>query len=120
METSILTSTKKILGLTESYTSFDLDILTHINMALSTANQIGLGATLYNINDSTAQWSSLGLPVDQLNLLKTYIFLKVKMVFDPPPTSFAQDAMKQQISELESRLYYLSDAVAHPLEGEIV
>jgi hypothetical protein len=105
MESSILTSTKKILGIAETYTAFDLDIITEINMAFSTLNQLGLGPALgFFIEDASTEWSEYAVPDVQLHLVKVYVHLKVRSVFDPPTTSFAIDAMNNQIKELEWRL----------------
>jgi hypothetical protein len=105
MEHSILLSTKKILGVAESYTVFDLDIITHINAAFTILTQLGLGPTEgFMIEDESTVWEDYPAPVDQLNLVKTYIFLKVRMLFDPPTTSFLIGAMTDQIKEYEWRL----------------
>lgn len=105
METSILTSTKKILGIASDYTAFDLDIITHINTVFSTLAQLGVGpATGFMIEDATAVWNDFILDDLQLNSVKTYVFLRVRLLFDPPSTSYLLDAYKQQIQELEWRL----------------
>ena len=105
METSILTSTKKILGIASDYTAFDLDIITHINTVFSTLAQLGVGpATGFMIEDATAQWNDFILDDLQLNSVKTYVFLRVRLLFDPPATSYVLDAYKTQIQELEWRL----------------
>lgn len=117
MEQSILISTKKILGIAEDYTVFDLDIITHINSAFSTLTQLGVGpAEGFMIEDATAVWSdfitdypvtSYAAPAGddpQYNSVKSYVFLKVKQLFDPPQTSYLIDATEKQINELEWRL----------------
>lgn len=105
MEDSILKSTKKILGLEDEYTVFDLDIITHINSTLSILNQLGVGPVDgFSIEDNEANWSDIELPLNQLGLLRTYVFLKVRLLFDPPSTSFAIEAMNRQIIEHEWRL----------------
>lgn len=105
METSILTSTKKILGIAEDYTVFDLDILTHINATFSILSQLGVGAVDgFFIEDKDAEWGDLAITPNQLNLVKTYVFLKVRMLFDPPTTSFMITAATDQIKEYEWRL----------------
>jgi hypothetical protein len=105
MENSILNSTKEILGLAADYTPFDLAVITHINSAFSTLAQLGVGPEEgYAIEDATAVWADLGLPQNQLSMARTYIFLKVRMLFDVPATSFMIDAMERQISEHEWRL----------------
>lgn len=111
MEDSILTSTKKILGLGEDYTAFDLDIITHINSVFSIVNQLGVGPVDgFTIEDSQSKWADLeDIPQNQLNLLKGYIWLKVRMLFDPPTLSFVIDAMNKQASEFEWRLNTLRE-----------
>lgn len=107
MEQSILTSTKKILGITEDYTVFDLDIITHINTAFSTLAQLGVGpADGFMIDDATYMWEDfLGeVPDFQNNSVKSYVFLKVRQLFDPPQTSYLITAVEKQIQELEWRL----------------
>jgi hypothetical protein len=107
MEQSILTSTKKILGIAEDYTVFDLDILTHINTAFSTLTQLGVGpADGFMIEDATAVWTDFDPVDDHLNFnsVKSYVFLKVRMLFDPPTTSYLITATEKQLEELEWRL----------------
>ena len=105
MEASILTSVKKVLGLDEAYTVFDLDILTHINAAFSVLNQLGVGPVDgFMIEDKVTEWAAFGVPNNQLNMVRTYVFLKVKMLFDPPATSFLIEMTNKQISEFEWRL----------------
>lgn len=110
MEDSILDSTKKILGLEADYTAFDLDIITHINAAFAVLNQLGVGpANAYSISSSNAKWGDFAAPRDQLNLVKTYVYLKVRMLFDPPTTSFLIDAYNNQVREFEWRLASLGE-----------
>lgn len=105
METSILTSTKKVLGIAESYTVFDLDIITHINAVFSILNQLGIGPEEgFMIEDDGTEWEEFDVPTRQLNLVKTYVFLKVRLIFDPPTTSFLIEATNKQIEEYEWRL----------------
>lgn len=105
MSNSILTSTKKILGVDESYTAFDVDIITHINSVFNTLNDLGIGpAEGFMIEDATANWSDfLGTDVN-LNSVKTYMYLRVRMLFDPPTTSYLINALNEQKKELEWRL----------------
>ena len=105
MEDSILTSTKHILNISEADTAFDLDVLTHINTALSAAHQLGIGETDGMVaEDETKTWSDLNLPTSQQHMLKTYVFLRVRILFDPPQTSFALNAQSDQLKEYEWRL----------------
>lgn len=110
MENSILKSTKKILGVDASYTAFDLDILTHINSTFSIINQLGVGPDDgFMIEDDTETWEDFGIPQKQLNLVRTYMFLRVRMLFDPPTTSFLIEATNKQIDEHEQRLSYFRE-----------
>lgn len=105
MENSILTSTKKILGVAADYTAFDLDIITHINSSLSILHQLGIGPSAgFSIEDDSAEWDELALSTHQLGMVRTYIFLKTRMLFDPPTTSFLIEATEKQIREHEWRL----------------
>lgn len=108
MEDSILISTKKILGIDESYTVFDLDIITHINAALSVVYQLGVSITDF-IEDDTALWSTYVIAEEQINIVKTYVFLRVRILFDPPTTSFLKDALENQLREYEWRLSALRE-----------
>ena len=106
---SILTSVKKVLGIAEDYDIFDLDITMHINTALSTLSQLGIGpAEGFMIEDATATWDDFIDPGNANKLLfngvKTYVCLRVRLIFDPPTTSFVQDSFARQIQELEWRL----------------
>lgn len=105
MVESILTSIKKMLGIPETDTAFDEDILVHINSAFMTLNQLGVGpGDVYSIENSTPTWIDFLTDSVMYSGVKTYIYLKVKVVFDPPGTSFLLDAMQKQIQELEWRL----------------
>jgi len=105
MEHSILNSTKKVLGIDPSYTAFDQDILTHINAVLSTLGQLGFGPVdpLY-VQDEEPVWTDFEADPLLLNHIRTYVYLKVRMYFDPPATSFVLAAMEKQAEELEFRL----------------
>src|SRR5689334_24572516 len=106
-EDSILSSTKKVLGLADNYEIFDPDIIIHINSVFSTLNQLGIGPTDgYSIEDKTAKWSDYQTSPKIIRMLKTYMNLRVKMLFDPPTTSFLIDAYNHQIQEHEHRLLY--------------
>lgn len=109
---SILTTIKEMLGITEEYTHFDIDVITHINTALSILSQIGVTKTKgFSIRDSSATWDFIINPGTDLEMIKTYIFMKVKLIFDPPQSSGAVESMKQLISEFEWRI---SVSVDHP------
>ena len=102
---SILTSIKKLLGITEEYDHFDPDIIMHINTALSTLTQLGVGPSEgFMIEDKTATWSDFISDKKEVISVKTYVYLKVKLLFDPPQSSFVIEAIKNQLSELEWRI----------------
>nr|DAO53500.1 MAG TPA: hypothetical protein [Caudoviricetes sp.] len=103
---SILTSTKKLLGIAEDYEHFDTDIIMHINSVFMILNQLGIGpANGFSISDKFATWTDF-LPEDNKNFeaVKSYMNLKVRLLFDPPMSSAVMEAMKQMIAELEWRL----------------
>lgn len=106
MDASILTSTKKILGIEESYTAFDVDILTHINSVFSTLTQLGIGPEAgFSIEDKTPTWDNFIPDTDpRFNSVKTYVYMKVRSLFDPPGTSFLIESLNKQIREYEWRL----------------
>lgn len=105
MEDSILTGTKKILGVAADYTVFDHDIITHINTALSTLTQLGVGPDEgFMIEDASATWDQFIGNDKWFNTVKSYVFLRVRLLFDPPPTSFHLNAMKEQLQEFEWRI----------------
>jgi len=107
---SILDSTKKILGLESDYTRFDLDVITHINSTFAQLAQLGVGPVDgFEIEDSTKLWSDFLDNNKLLNFVKTYMYLKVRMWFDPPTTSFDLTAKKEQITELEWRMNVAAD-----------
>lgn len=102
---SILTSIKKLLGIAEEYNDFDVDLIIHINSVLAVLYQISpLFPKDFTISDSFATWQDFLGDVSGVELVKTYVYLKVRMAFDPPTTGGVLDAMKQQINELEWRL----------------
>lgn len=102
---SILLSVKKILGIEPDYTHFDPDIIIHINTVLSVLHQLGVGEHPYAITDSNDMWSDfLGEENKQLNDVKTYVALRVRLIFDPPTSSAMMEAINQTIKELEWRI----------------
>ena len=102
---SILTSIKKLLGITEEYENFDQDIIMHINSAFMILNQLGVGPKSgFSINDKSSTWNEFIPESSNLEAVKTYVHLKVKLMFDPPLSSTVIEAIKSQINELEWRL----------------
>ena len=103
---SILISIKKLLGVAEDYLQFDNDIIMHINTTFLNLTQLGVGPEAgFIIEDDSTLWSDfIDIENPQLHAVKTYIYLKVKLLFDPPLSSSVIEAMKNQIAELEWRL----------------
>lgn len=105
MEESILVTIKKLLGIHEDYTAFDTDVIILINSAFMTLQQLGVGpANGFTITGDTETWDDFIPDGMMLDGVKHYIFICVKMVFDPPANSYVMDAMKVQKEELEWRL----------------
>ena len=110
MDSSILTSIKKLLGIAEEDTSFDQDIIMHINTVFAILAQLGVGpANGFSIEDDGAIWSDYLGNANNLELVKSYIYMKVRSMFDPPTSSILADAMNKNISELEWRINTMVD-----------
>lgn len=110
MEESILNSIKKLLGPSASDEHFDQDIIMNINASISILTQIGLGPSEgFVIEDDSAIWSDLIGEAKNLELVKTYVYLKAKMVFDPPSSGTITESYNKIISEYESRISYIVD-----------
>lgn len=107
MEESILTSIKKLLGIVEDYTQFDTDIIIHINSAISILTQLGVGSSDgFSITDKRATWRDFvgDSSVSILSMSKTFIYMKVRLIFDPPQSSAAIESLKQLIDEMSFRI----------------
>lgn len=105
LEQSILKSVKKVLGLPPEYTPFDEDVIMHINTVFADLNQMGVGPPAgVQVEDENATWNQITGGDPRYNGVKTYTYLRVKLIFDPPGTSFTQDAMRRQIDEQAWRL----------------
>lgn len=117
---SILDSTKKVLGLDSEYDVFDVDILMHINSTFLTLNQLGIGPVDgFQIEDETATWDSyLGSTDKNLSAVKSYVYIKVRLLFDPPTTSFAIEAMNKLALEYEWRLNVHSETPTNIVPSE--
>lgn len=102
---SILTSIKKLLGITEEYTAFDSDITMHINSVFLILSQLGVGpANGFTITSKDDIWTDFLESSNLLNAVKSYVYLKVRLLFDPPTSSSAVDSIKNMISEFEWRI----------------
>ncbi len=117
---SILTSIKKLLGIDEEHEHFDPDIIIHINSVFMILNQLGVGPSEgFSIQDSKSVWSDFMPSGSNLEAVKSYMHLKVKLMFDPPSSSSVIDAINRSIAELEWRLNVAADTPNISEEGEI-
>ena len=108
---SILTSTKKLLGITEDYEHFDPDIIMHINSVFMTLQQLGVGPSEgFSIEDETTEWIDFVDDITNIQAIKTYVFYKVKLLFDPGSIGASTLAVyERQIQELEWRLNHAAE-----------
>ena len=109
---SILTSIKKLLGIAEEYTQFDSDIIIHINSVFTTLRQLGVGPSKgFYIEDETAEWTDFVSDLSDIQAVKTYVYLKVRLLFDPASIGSATlAAYERQIQELEWRLNIVAES----------
>lgn len=109
-DTSILVDVKKMLGIMPDDTDFDTELILHINSVLNILSQLGVGPDqAYSIGSDEETWNDFLTDIPNLNLVKSYIYLKVKLVFDPPATGVLHEAMERQIQEFEWRLNVMVD-----------
>ena len=102
---SILTSVKKMLGIAEDCTDFDADIIMHINTVFMILNQLGVGpSTCFTIEDDIPTWRDFIPDGQNLEMVKSYMYMKVRLLFDPSASSTVMQSMNQAISEMEWRL----------------
>lgn len=122
MTDSILNSVKKVLGLADDYDVFDQDVIMHINSVFSTLNQLGIGPDKgYAIEDATGVWADFLDDDARLNSVRSYVYLRVRVLFDPPTTSFLLDAFAKQIEQMEWRLNVVreTDSWTNPNVGDL-
>lgn len=113
MEENIFESIKSLLGPDASYDVYDQDVLIHINSAISVLTQLGVGPANGFIVTKETKWTDfLGSDSSKLNMVRTYVYLKVKMVFDPPTSSYVMTAYQEQCKEYEWRLNVAVDPSA--------
>lgn len=109
-EQSILISVKHALGLADDYNYFDPDIIMHINSVLMILNQLGIGpAEGFTVTSDNQTWEELTSDISLLSAIKTYVYLRVRLLFDPPSSSFVLSSMENQIKEFEWRLNVMVD-----------
>ena len=123
-ELSILDSVKKVLGLAPDYTAFDTDLIIHINSVFATLHQLGVGpAKGFAIVDNKSKWQEFIQNRPELNSVKSYVYVKVRLLFDPPGTSFLLDTYKELAAEFEWRLQVAaekSEATTTTVEPKII
>lgn len=116
MDDSILKTIKKMLGLPEDYDAFDQDLIIHINSVFSNLDQIGVSPPGgFYIEDATAKWSDFFNVELPLHNIKSLVYMKVRLIFDPPSTSFAIEAIENQIKEQEWRLNVSGSTLFKPV-----
>ena len=117
---SILTSIKKLLGIAEDYEHFDQDLIIHINSVLSVLTQLGVGPSEgFSIKDENATWNDF-IPEDKrLSSIRSYVYMKVKLLFDPPLSSSVMESMNRMIREFEWRLNVTAEPTQSNKEEEI-
>lgn len=107
---SILTSTKKLLGITEDYEHFDPDIIMHINAVFLILNQMGVGPdTPFSITDKSATWEDFSSDISKIEMVKSYMGNKVRQMFDPPQSGTVAESLKNIIAEQQWRLNVACD-----------
>lgn len=117
---SVLTSIKKMLGIVEEYTHFDADLIMHINSVLSILNQIGVGPSDgFSIEDKEGVWTDFIPQSPKLEFVKSYVYMKVKLLFDPPTSSAVIESINRLTSELEWRILVATDPIRDKREEEI-
>ena len=115
---SILTSIKKLLGITEEDTSFDIDVIMHINTVFMILNQLGVGPEeCFSIKDKSEKWLYF-TSAKHVEAVKSYIYLKVRLLFDPPTSGTVMESMNRMIDELEVRLNIAADTKPTVLDGD--
>lgn len=101
---SILESIKKLLGIPKDYTAFDVDVVVHINTAFAVLNQLGLGPDFgFSIEGYEEVWDDY-IVSHNMSMVKTFIYLKVRLAFDPPSSTALIESMQRTLDELTWRL----------------
>lgn len=107
---SILTSEKKLLGITEDYEEFDAELIVHINTIFGTLEQLGINSgTKFKIQDKFAVWTDFISDSEMIEEIKSYMYLRLRLLFDPPANSFVVNAFQEQIKEFEWRINVKGD-----------
>lgn len=120
MMDSILTSIKKLIGYPEDYEQFDTDLIIHINSVFTILNQIGVGPINgFSIKDKSTTWSEYTGDTVLFDSVKTYVYMKVRLVFDPPSSSFVLESIKAMIKEYEWRLNAFAETKKEEIQNGV-
>lgn len=115
---SILTSIKKMLGIAEDYTHFDTDLIIHINSVFAILAQLGVGPSKgFSIEDEVPEWNDFLTEGMNLELVKSFVYLKVRLLFDPPASSSVIESTNRLLSELEWRINLEAESATNDAEG---
>jgi hypothetical protein len=118
---SILDDTKIAIGMTAEQTEFNADLVLHINSVLADLHQMGIGPDEgYSIVNAADTWDEFIETEKRLNNVKSYIFLRVKMLFDPPSVGYVLTSLEKMIEKAEWRLTVAADEIKNPLPPETV
>ena len=108
MEESILKTIKQLIGCPDDFEQFDMDLTIHINSAFATLTQLGVGPKEgYRITGADNTWSEFEDDAQKLSLIKDYVYIKTRLLFDPPTTGSLMDSLKEELKEMKWRLYIL-------------
>lgn len=124
MDSSILNDLRKVVGGSTSpgeITHFDLDLMMHANTYFANLTQLGVGTPGFMLQDDTQTWRDFlgdSYPPERLSQVKTYIYIKVRLVFDPPQSSAYISTLKEEAKEIEWRLNVEVDPGINKLEEE--
>ena len=107
---SILNSVKKMSGIAEDYEAFDTDLILYINSVFSILHQMGVGPeTTYKIQTAENTWDEFTEDNTEIEMVKPYVYMKVRLMFDPPSNSFVINSFNEMIKEAEYRLFVIAD-----------
>lgn len=108
MEESILKTIKQLVGCPDDFEQFDLDLTIHINSSFATLTHLGIGPKEgYRITGVDNVWSEFEDDPQKLSLIKDYVYIKTRLLFDPPTNGSLMDSLTEQLKEMEWRLYIL-------------
>ena len=108
MEESSLKTIKQLIGGPDDFEQFDLDLTIHINSAFATLTHLGVGPKEgYRITGPDNVWSEFEEDAQELSLIKDYVYIKTRLLFDPPTSGSLMDSLKEQLNEMKWRLYIL-------------